>query len=73
MARRWPRWSLIRRRANALHRLVLDRPVWTLVWSGPKVREWGFDIPGKGWTHWRSAQEAWERDRAGPNSWRGES
>lgn len=58
-SRWWPRWSLVRRRAEDLHRLVVDRPVWTLVWSGPRRREWGFLVPGEGWLHWREAQKYW--------------
>jgi hypothetical protein len=34
------------------HRLVLDRPVWTLVFVGPRKRRWGFHTP-TGWVHWK--------------------
>jgi hypothetical protein len=44
-----PRFSLVRRRAENAHRLILDRPVWTLVLAGPRGREWGFYVPGLGW------------------------
>ena len=47
-----PRWSLLRRRAEQAHRLVLERPVWTLVVSGPKRRAWGFHTE-RGWVHHR--------------------
>ena len=41
------------RRATHMHRTVLDEgPVWTLVFTGPVVREWGFLCP-KGWVHWK--------------------
>jgi len=53
-----PRFSIVRRRAEDLHRLVLDEPVWTLVWSGPRRREWGFMLP-TGWIHWKDAQALW--------------
>lgn len=56
--RYWPRWSLVRRRAEDLHRLVLDQPVWTLVWTGPKRRSWGFVIDGQ-WVYWQDAQKHW--------------
>lgn len=47
-----PRWSLVRRKAEDLHQLLLDRPVWTLVWTGPKRRSWGFQTR-RGWVNWR--------------------
>jgi hypothetical protein len=53
----WPRFSVIRRRAEDLHRLVLTRPVWTLVLTGPRRREWGFEIDGQ-WVHWQDAEVA---------------
>lgn len=28
-------------------------PTWTLVFTGPKMREWGFKCP-KGWVHWET-------------------
>lgn len=40
------------KRAESLHRLqVLDGPVWTLLITGPRRREWGFETPD-GWVHW---------------------
>lgn len=50
--RRW--LSLAFRRADALHRVTLDdgKPAWTLVVTGPRVREWGFQCP-QGWVHWK--------------------
>lgn len=45
----WPRFV----RAEQLHRLELKAPVWTLVFSGPARREWGFQTED-GWVHWRS-------------------
>jgi hypothetical protein len=56
--RRWPWCSLVRRRAEDLHRLVLDRPVWTLVWTGPRRRSWGFLVDGQ-WIYWRNVQAQW--------------
>jgi hypothetical protein len=47
-----PRFSVIRRKAEDLHRLRLDKPVWTLVISGPWKRHWGFETE-RGWVHWR--------------------
>lgn len=29
-----------------------ELPAWTLFFTGPKVREWGFKCP-KGWLHWK--------------------
>jgi len=48
--------SILFRGARHLHRiqLALDgRPTWSLVFTGPRVRDWGFITP-KGWiVHWR--------------------
>lgn len=38
--------------ADTLHRLQLMRPVWTLVITGPKIRDWGFQTD-QGWMPWR--------------------
>lgn len=46
--RAWPRFSIVRKRAEDLHCLSLKRPVWTLVFSGPKRRDWGFATE-RGW------------------------
>jgi len=29
-----------------------EKPAWTLFFTGPKIREWGFKCP-KGWLHWK--------------------
>lgn len=29
------------------------RPCWTLFITGPRMREWGFHCPQRGWVHWR--------------------
>lgn len=39
------------RHAEYLHRLHLDKPVWTLFAHGPRRREWGFQTD-TGWVHW---------------------
>lgn len=51
--------SLAIRRAEHRHRVVLERdgtgnivPCWTLVITGPRVREWGFWCP-RGFVPWR--------------------
>lgn len=44
----WPRFSIVRKRAEDLHCLSLAGPVWTLVFAGPKRREWGFATE-RGW------------------------
>ena len=59
--------SVALRRANVLHRVELDtgftridgcvvgrhnKPCWTLIVTGPKIREWGFKCP-QGWRHWK--------------------
>jgi len=52
-------YSLAFRRAKHRHRVVLARdefgrpkPCWTLVLTGPRVREWGFWCP-RGFVHWK--------------------
>jgi hypothetical protein len=49
----WWRWplSIALRWATLPHRIELDKPAWTLVITGPRVRDWGFHCP-KGWVHW---------------------
>lgn len=53
----WPRFSLVRRRAEDLHRLHLVAPVWTIVIRGPVRRAWGFrrELPNGAyeWVHWK--------------------
>lgn len=46
--------SVIPRRAECCHRLVIDEPhpAWTLFITGPKRRSWGFHCQ-RGWIHWR--------------------
>ncbi|AEK09993.1 cysteine dioxygenase [Mycobacterium phage Rey] len=34
------------------HDTWLEKPAWTLIFTGPKIRSWGFHCP-QGWTHWR--------------------
>lgn len=47
--------SLLRRPAEWRHRVELPpgRVCWTLVWTGPKVRGWGFWCPRIGFIPWR--------------------
>lgn len=45
--------SVIFRTATLPHRLeVVDGPVWTLLITGPRKREWGFHCP-RGWVPWK--------------------
>lgn len=52
------------------HRLILDRPVWTLVLRGTPERDWGFYTP-EGWVRWeeykgdREIKDDDERVKAG--------
>ena len=50
--RLWPRWSVVRRKAEDLHCLLVSRPLWTLVLTGPKRKSWGFQT-GQGMIPWR--------------------
>lgn len=43
--------SLIRHRAIDRHQLALAAPAWSLIWVGPRVREWGFETE-QGWIRW---------------------
>ncbi len=47
--------SLLRRPAEWKHRVEVPdgRRCWTLIWTGPKVRTWGFHCPGAGFIGWR--------------------
>lgn len=47
-----PSGSLLYRPTPWAHRLELKRPVWTLVFVGPRKREWGFHTQS-GWVPWR--------------------
>lgn len=69
------RGDFVFRWGGAPHRIVLDERlsgpahVWTLFFTGPRVREWGFWCP-KGWRPWhefvtRSASEAVETEGCG--------
>ncbi len=44
--------SVIRHAAADSHRLILERPAWTLVLRGEKKRRWGFHTKD-GWVHWQ--------------------
>lgn len=57
------RWSVAYRPAKWAHRVQLlpdgvggEKPVWTIILTGPKIRSWGFYCP-QGWVHW------WRFDR----------
>lgn len=52
---RWRRcFSVVLRRATYRHRVELRDgiPCWTLVITGPRIREWGFWCP-RGFVHWK--------------------
>lgn len=46
--------DIVARSASAMHRLEIPKGGFaiSLFFTGPKVREWGFDCP-QGWRHWR--------------------
>ena len=49
------------RRATALHRLEVENgPVWSLFFTGPKYRKWGFDAP-EGWMDFLSYFEKYDK------------
>lgn len=43
--------DVVFRSSRVAHRLIVDRPAWTLFFTGPVVRKWGFWCP-KGWKPW---------------------
>ena len=53
----WPRFSIIKKKAEDRHRLELQNPIWTLVFTKPKRRDWGFWTEN-GFVHWRNYTEA---------------
>jgi hypothetical protein len=59
----WKRFSLVRKRAEEAHLLVLMRPVWTFVLTGPKRRNWGFHTE-KGWIYYREYSAAFPEHAA---------
>lgn len=63
--------SIAYRRATDRHRIVLQRnaqdrsvPCWTLVITGPRIREWGFHCP-KGWVPWHQFVDARDNGQVG--------
>lgn len=58
-ARRIKRFRPVFRRATHTHRLVLgvEGDAWTLVFTGPVVRAWGFRCP-QGWVHHKDFTDA---------------
>jgi len=44
--------SITFRKATDLHWIELEKPVYTLFITGPKVRSWGFQCES-GWVHWK--------------------
>jgi hypothetical protein len=46
------RGAIVFRWAQTAHRIIVDRPAWSLFITGPVVRSWGFHCPN-GWVHWR--------------------
>lgn len=53
----WGPLSFIRRKAEDAHRLIVDKPVWTLWYRGKPRRMWGF-YAQEGWL---PAPEYWAR------------
>lgn len=43
------RWSGLLAHRVEIH----DGPCWTLFFTGPRYREWGFHCPDQGWIHWK--------------------
>lgn len=54
-------------RSTDLHAVCLtdDKPCWTLVFNGPRRREWGFRFPGAEWLPWQQLPGAHARNVRG--------
>lgn len=46
--------SIVSHTCTDLHRLELKKPMWTLVFTGHRKRDWGFQTPDKGWIKWNT-------------------
>lgn len=44
--------AIVSHKCTEFHRLELEKPMWTLVFTGPRKRDWGFLTPDKGWIKW---------------------
>ncbi len=52
------------RGAKSAHRVELHAgPCWTLFITGPRIRDWGFHCPQRGWVGWREFTAAGEGRR----------
>lgn len=47
------------------HRIEIDKPVWTIFVTGPKIRAWGFHCPN-GWKHWKDFTDPSDKGKVGP-------
>lgn len=57
--------AIVFRRAKTAHRVELrDGQCWTLFFTGPVIREWGFHCP-QGWRHWKDFVAARDKGRIG--------
>lgn len=68
----WPKrigaGSIVRHRARDAHRLVLERPAWTLVFVTGKERVWGFYGGEEGVKEWMSYSDFFDR-KYGKGNW----
>ena len=60
-------FRLLRRPAEWRHRAELPegKRCWTLIWTGPKIRSWGFWCPQRGWINWREHEKNQEAGQPG--------
>lgn len=60
--------DLVFRSARSAHRIEIPKnegTVWTVFFTGPRVRAWGFHCP-QGWRHWRDFTDPKDPGRRGP-------
>lgn len=44
--------QVVWRSSRMAHQLLVRRAAWTLFFTGPRIKEWGFWCP-RGWRHWK--------------------
>ncbi len=60
--------SVVLRRPSQAHRLEVVGEAVSLFITGPRVREWGFHCPDRGWVHWQKFVAASDAGAIGAGS-----
>lgn len=56
--------QVIFRNARTAHQLIVPREAWTLFFTGPVIRSWGFWCP-RGWRHWKDYVKPYDASKGG--------